>query len=140
MRKFLADTFALVVFLTLAGLLVELLVAGMTLAQSVQARAAALPVTLATARPYGLFRDWVFWASGAEAGGAARRALADVGAFVAFQVPVYAAILALAGAGPRQVAAACGAAAVLLVVLGRPYGLFLGLARRLFGAGGVGPA
>ncbi len=137
MRTFLADTFALVAFSTLAGLLTELLVAGMSLAQSAQARATAVPATLLTARPYGLFRDWVFRVSGAEAGGPARRALADVAAFVAFQVPVYAAILALAGASPEQMAKACGTAAIVLAVSGRPYGLFLELSRRLFGVAGA---
>jgi L-alanine exporter len=57
MRKFLADTFALVVFSTLAGMFAELLVAGMTLLQSAQARLTAIPMMLMTARPYGVFRD-----------------------------------------------------------------------------------
>lgn len=133
MRKFLADTFALVVFLTLAGVFTELFIAGMTLAQSAQARATALPVTLLTARPYGLFRDWVFRASGAAEAGGVGLAVADIAAFVGFQVPIYAAILVLAGASPEQVAAACGTATVILAVSGRPYGLFLEFCRGLFG-------
>lgn len=134
MRKFLADTFALVAFSTLAGMFTELVVAGMTLAQSVQARAMAVPVVLVTARPYGLFRDWAFKVSKAAEGGWTRRALADMAAFVAFQVPVYATILVLAGATLEQVATACGTAAIILSVAGRPYGLFLEFFRRLLGA------
>ena len=68
-RRYLADTFALVAFSTLAGMATELFIAGMTLAQSAQARATAVPVMLLTARPYGLFRDWVFEMSGAAAKG-----------------------------------------------------------------------
>ncbi len=133
MRKFLADTFALVVFLTLAGLITEVFIAGMTLAQSAQARATALPVTLITARPYGLFRDWVFRTSRAAKAGEVRRAFADITAFVGFQIPIYAAILVLTGASSKQVVAACSTATVILAVSGRPYGLFLEFCRRLFG-------
>jgi hypothetical protein len=133
MRKFLADTFALVVFSTLAGMFAELLIAGMTLLQSAQARLTAIPMMLITARPYGVFRDWVFRMSGASTGGEVRRAMADIGAFVAFQVPVYATILLLAGARLGQVVAACGSAIVILAISGRPYGLFLEFSRRLFG-------
>lgn len=112
----------------------ELFIAGMTLAQSAQARATAVPVMLLTARPYGLFRDWVFEMSGAAAkGGEGRRALADIAAFVGFQVPVYATILALAGASLQQMVTACGTAAVILAVAGRPYGLLLEFCRWLFG-------
>ena len=138
MRRFLADTFALVVFSTVAGMFVEVVIAQMTLVQSVRARVTAIPITLVTARPYGVFRDWVFRLSKADTGGEVRRALADIGAFVAFQVPVYAAVLLLAGANLRQVAVACATATIILAISGRPYGLFLELCRRLFGAGSVG--
>ena len=137
MRRFLADTFALVAFSTVAGMFVELVIAQMTLTQSVRARVTAIPITLATARPYGVFRDWVFRLTGANTGGEVRRALADIGAFVAFQVPVYAAVLLLAGANLRQVAVACATATVILAISGRPYGLFLELCRRLFGVESV---
>src|SRR5262245_23237258 len=132
MRKFLADTVALVIFSTLIGLALELVIAGMTLAQSLQARVTSVPVQLLTARPYGIFRDWVFRISGADKAGRVRRAIADIGAFVAFQIPVYAAILLLAGARLSQVAAACSSAIIVLLISGRPYGLFLELIRRLF--------
>jgi L-alanine exporter len=139
MRRFLADTSALILFSTVAALFTEVVIAGMTLAQSAQARAAAVPAMLLTARPYGIFRDWVFRASGAAEGGEVRRAVADIGAFVVFQVPVYVAILLLAGATPRQMATACGTAAVILAVSGRPYGLLLDFVRRLFGATDAAP-
>lgn len=133
MRRFLADTFALVVFSTVAGMFVELVIADMTLTQSVHARVTAIPVMLVTARPYGVFRDWVFKLSRANTGGQVRRALADIGTFVAFQLPVYATILLLVGASLRQVAAACATATIILAISGRPYGIFLEMCRRLFG-------
>ena len=140
MRKFLADTFALAVFSTLAGMFVEVIIAGLTLAQSIQVRIAAVPVTLITARPYGLFRDWVFSASGADEGRPVRRTLADMGAFVGFQLPIYTTILLLAGADLMQIVKACGTTTVILAISGRPYGLFLDFARRLFGVKGAGVA
>jgi hypothetical protein len=137
MRRFVADTLALVVFSTVAGMFVELVIAQMTLTQSVRARVTAIPIILVTARPYGVFRDWVFRLSKANTGGQVRRALADIGTFVAFQVPVYATVLLSAGANLRQVAVACATATVILAISGRPYGLFLELCRRLFGAGSM---
>ena len=138
MRRFLADTFALIVFSTGAGMFVELVIANMTLTQSALARVTAIPVILVTARPYGGFRDWVFTISRANTGGQVRRALADIGAFVAFQLPVYAAVLLLAGANLPQVAAACATATIILAISGRPYGIFLAMCRRLFGVVSVG--
>ena len=55
----------------------------------------------------------------------------DVLAFLSFQVPVYAATLVLAGAGPAEIAAALGIAVVLMVPLSRPFGLFLEAVRRV---------
>ncbi len=133
MRRFLADTSALILFSTVAALFTEVVIAGMTLAQSAQARVAAVPAMLLTARPYGIFRDWMFEVSGAAQGGEVRRALADIVSFVAFQVPVYVVILLFAGATARQMATASGTAAVILAVSGRPYGLLLEFMRRLFG-------
>ena len=138
MRAFLADTFALLVFSTVSGMFAELVIADMTLTQSAQARVTAIPIMLVTARPYGVFRDWVFKLIGANTGGRVRQALADIGAFVAFQLPVYATILLLSGANLRQVAAACATAAIILAISGRPYGIFLEMCRRLFGVVSMG--
>jgi L-alanine exporter len=129
MRRFIADTFAVIVFSTLIGLFLELVIAGMTLSQSLQARITSVPVMILTARPYGIFRDWVFKVSGADKAGRVGRAIADIGAFVAFQIPVYAAILLMAGANLNQVVAACASAIIVLVVSGRPYGLFMEFSR-----------
>jgi hypothetical protein len=133
MKRFLADTFALIVFSTVAGAFVEFLIAGLSASQVLQARLVAVPVILLTARPYGLYRDWLFRAFRARAGGPLRAALIDILAFVSFQVPVYALNLALAGATLGQIAASVASAVVILLISGRPYGLFLDWCRRLFG-------
>jgi hypothetical protein len=133
MRRFFADTFALIVFSTVAGAAVEVIFAGLTIAQTLQARVTAIPVILLTARPYGLYRDWIFRVSHADQSGQVWRAIADIAAFMTFQVPVYVAILILAGASVGQIVTACATAVVIMAVSGRPYGLFLDLCRQLFG-------
>lgn len=133
MKRFLADTFALIVFSTVAGAFVEFLIAGLSASQVLQARLVAVPVILLTARPYGLYRDWLFRAFRARADGPLRAALIDILAFVSFQVPVYALNLAPAGATLGQIAASVASAVVILLISGRPYGLFLDWCRRLFG-------
>lgn len=100
--------------------------------QVAAARLTAIPVMLLTGRPYGMWRDAAFAAL--RPSRAAGRTLTDVAAFVTFQVPVYAAILWLAGAEGGQMAAALSSAVVAMVLLSRPFGLWLDWMRRLFGA------
>lgn len=98
------------------------------------ARLTAIPVMLATGRPYGLWRDAAFAAL--RPSGTVGRTAVDVGAFVTFQVPVYAAILWLAGAEGGQMAAALGGATVGMILLSRPFGLWLDWMRRVCGVAG----
>ena len=65
-----------------------------------------VPLVILTARPYGIWRDLLFRLGGAKA--RMRRLLLDTIAFLSFQMPVYVAILALAGATPDQIARAVG--------------------------------
>ena len=129
MRSFLADTLALLVFFTITGVLNERYVAGMDWGEVAAARGIGAPLMVLTARPYGLWRDWVLRA------GAARgpRLLWDTVALVAFQVPIYAAILVAGGAEGREVAQGCLGATVIMVAAGRPYGLWLDWVRTRFG-------
>lgn len=132
MRRFAADTLALILFCTLAAGLVEIFVVGLSPAQIVQTRLAAVPAILVTARPYGLWRDFVLSRLGGARPGPARAMAADMFAFVSFQAPVYAAILAFAGASAGQVALAIPSAVIAMIVAGRPYGVFLDWMRRVF--------
>ncbi len=56
--------------------------------------------------------------------------IADVFAFVAFQVPVYSATLVIAGATFLEIQAAVGAAIGFMIVLSRPFGFFLEVLRK----------
>lgn len=132
MRRYLADTFALIVFSTIGGACVELFIAGLTVEQTVKTRIAAIPVMLLAGRPYGIYRDWLFRLFGANNGDQIKAAITDTFANVTFQVPVYSSLLAVNGASVNQIIAAVSSVIVLIVVSGRPYGLFLVWCRKLF--------
>jgi hypothetical protein len=131
-RRYLADTSALIVYSTVAGVFVEIVVAGLTVEQCLRARLTAVPIILVTGRPYGLYRDWIWRLSRAEEGVVARRVIADTTAFVSFQLPVYWIVLIVAGATFWQIATASVTATIILLVSGRPYGALLDLLRRLY--------
>jgi hypothetical protein len=131
-RRYTADTIALLVYSTFAALFTEIAIAGLSVSQSMHARLTAIPVIIVTARPYGLYRDRVMRRLGADEGATRlRRTGADTLAFLSFQLPIYWAILTFAGASLRQIAASSVAATVAILVSGRPYGILLELCRRL---------
>ena len=132
-RKFLADTFAMVVFSTVVGMVIEILISNMTVEQSVNTRLIAVPLNLFTARPYSIFRDWVSQIAKADKSGQIRKGIADVLAYILFQVPLYMSILLVSGTNSEQMMIACGTFTAFSAFVGRPYGLFLELSRWFFG-------
>lgn len=137
-RAFLADTLALIVFFTCTGILNERFVAGMDWSQIARARIIGAVLMVPSARPYGLYRDWVMRRAGPSR---ASQILWDTVALLSFQVPIYAGIIALGGADGAQVLRGAAGAAVLMLALGRPYGVFLDFVRARFGLppGGTRP-
>lgn len=129
-RLFLADTLAMVVFSFATGMVIELLIAGMTLVQSLTSRVVAIPMNLITARPYGLYRDAIVKYINIE--NKKLRSVVDIFIFTSFQIPVYIFALLVSGANFEQIVKACSSVIVFFVVLGRPYGLFLDFCRRIF--------
>jgi len=101
-RQMAADTFALVSFAFVVGMVVEILVSGLTFHQSLQSRLLAIPLKLV-----------------------------DITAFSTFMMPQYAAVLGWVGADWGQIAVACGTVAAMSIAVGRPYGLYLVFCRRL---------
>lgn len=57
----------------------------------------------------------------------------DSMALVSFQVPLYAAIIAFSGASGSGLIQGTLGAALMMLLLGRPYGAFLNGVRKLFG-------
>jgi hypothetical protein len=73
--------------------------------------------------------------------GRASQLLWDSAALVSFQVPIYAAIIAVSGASGQGLVQGVIGATVIMLVLGRPYGAFLNWVRARFGLppGGTRP-
>jgi hypothetical protein len=132
MRRYLADTSAMVMFSTFVGPFVELVVAGLTLEQSAGIRLAAISVMLLSGRPYGIYRDRLFKLLGNPYTGVFKAAAIDTLANITFQVPVYSCLLALNGATINQIFSAVSSIILIIILSGRPYGLFLIWCRRLF--------
>ncbi len=129
-REYLADTLALIVFFTATGAINERFIAGMEWDEVVQARLIGGVLMLPVGRPYGLWRDWMMRHASDHR---RSRLLWDSLSLVSFQVPIYAAIIAVSGATGSGFWRGVLGATVMMLVLGRPYGAFLNWVRHLVG-------
>ncbi|MET4103504.1 hypothetical protein ABIE58_002946 [Roseovarius sp. MBR-78] len=127
MRSYFVDTAATVTFFTVVAALSEFLIAGMDPRQVLIARLIMIPIMMVTARPYGLWRDWFFSKTRPKRWIAT--VACDIIAFIIFQVPVYVATLALAGATASEIVAAVSASIVFMILLSRPFGIYLDAVR-----------
>lgn len=131
-RNAAADTFAMVIFSFITGMLIEVFVSGMTFEQSLASRTLSIPVNIAIAWPYGVFRDYVICQGHRLSPTSWMKGLSDMIAYVLFQSPVYAAILWVVGADMDQIITAVTSNAFVSGALGVVYGLFLDVCRRMF--------
>lgn len=131
-RSVVADIFAMVVFCFVTGMMVEIFVSGMSFEQSLASRLLSIPVNILIAWPYGVFRDAVQKMALRQSSSKWMKRMADFVAYVAFQSPVYAAILFTVGAEPEQIVTAVASNALLSGALGVVYGSFLERCRKLF--------
>lgn len=129
-RAFLADTTALVLFFTATGILNERFISGMEWNEVLQARLLGAALMIPVGRPYGLWRDMLMRRAGP---GRWSQIFWDSMALMSFQVPIYAAIIAISGASGRGLWMGILGAACIMLVSGRPYGAFLNWIRRLYG-------
>ena len=129
-RRSVADTLALLLFFTTTGIINERFIAGMTWNQVLHARLIGGILMVPVGRPYGVWRDWIMRH-------AKRTRLSQIAwdsiSLVSFQVPIYAGIIAFSGASGSGLLRGILGAAVIMIVLGRPYGVFLRWVRQLFG-------
>ncbi|MDP9152818.1 MAG: L-alanine exporter AlaE [Pseudomonadota bacterium] len=130
-RSFIADTTALILFFTTTGFINERFIAGMNWDQVLHARLLGAALMVPVGRPYGVWRDYVM--RHARSDNRLSQVLWDSVALVSFQVPIYAAIIAVSGASGRGLWFGILGATVMMLVLGRPYGAFLNAVRKLFG-------
>lgn len=133
MKRYFVDTFAMIIFSTVCGAFIEIVIAGLSISQSMRIRIAAIPVILFFGGPYGLYRDWLFRLLGGIEVRELKSAVIDTFANLSFQIVLYLILLFLNGATMEQALKAGGSIMVFLIVSGRPYGIFLNGCRRLFG-------
>lgn len=127
---YVADTLALILFFTTTGIINERFIAGMTWEQVIHARLIGGVLMVPVGRPYGMWRDWMMSHARETR---FSQLLWDSLALMSFQVPIYAAIIAFSGATGDGLIRGVLGAALMMLALGRPYGAFLNLIRRLFG-------
>ncbi|EIU7059152.1 TPA: L-alanine exporter AlaE [Vibrio vulnificus] len=127
-----ADTFAMVVFCFILGMIIEILISGMTFQQSLASRTLSIPVNIAIAWPYGVFRDWVLRQGARVSTSGLMKNVSDLVAYVLFQSPVYAGILLAVGASTEQIITAVTSNAIISCGMGVLYGYFLDMCRRWF--------
>lgn len=128
-RAFIADTTALILFFTTTGIINERFAAGMTWNQVLHARLLGMVLMVPVGRPYGIWRDWIMQRARPDR---FSQLLWDSLALVSFQVPIYAAIIAISGASGRGLLLGVLGATVMMLALDRPYGAFLSWVRALF--------
>ncbi|WP_047043844.1 L-alanine exporter AlaE [Vibrio mexicanus] len=131
-RNAAADTFAMVVFCFITGMIIEIFISGMTFEQSLASRTLSIPVNIAIAWPYGMFRDFMLRQGKRLSDTGFMKNVADLVAYVLFQSPVYAAILFTVGASTDQIITAVASNAVVSCGMGVLYGYFLDQCRKWF--------
>jgi hypothetical protein len=128
-KSFIADTLALILFFTTTGVINERFIAQMTWEEVFDARLLGALLMIPVGRPYGLWRDWMMKRATDTR---ISRLFWDSAALLSFQVPIYAAIIAVSGASGKGLLYGVLGATIMMLVLGRPYGWFLNIVRRLF--------
>ncbi len=129
MRLTLVDTLSKILFFTTLAALTELYVAGMEPTDVLKTRLIMVPLMILTGRPYGVWRDWFF--AGTKPTVSWSKSLIDGLAFLTFQLPIYGLTLWIAGADFDEVSTLLGSTAVLMLIVSRPFGLFLQAMRKL---------
>lgn len=127
-----ADTFAMVVFCFISGMIIEVFISGMSFEQSLASRTLSIPVNIAIAWPYGVFRDSIVRFAHRYSERAWVKTISDLVAYVSFQSPVYILILLAVGASYDQIVTAVTSNAVISSGMGIVYGYFLDHCRRWF--------
>lgn len=138
-RNAAADTFAMVVFCFLSGMVIEILISGMSFERSLASRLVSIPVNIAIALPYGVYRDWTVRQGTRVSSSSFMKNLSDLIAYVSFQSPVYIGILLVVGASNDQIITAVSSNAAISCGMGVLYGYFLDLCRRWFRVAGYVP-
>ena len=131
LRRFIVDTVATVCFFTIVAAVTELYVAGMEPREVLKTRLIMMPMMVITGRPYGAWRDWFFNTTKPTVSWS--KTIIDALAFISFQLPIYALTLIIAGADKNQVVVLLTSTAILMLIVSRPFGVYLETVRHWAG-------
>ena len=129
-RHWLADTIALITFTVVTGMFIEIAIVGMTLKQSLLSRLMCQPLNITLGRAYGIYRDFVITRVCGAQRTSVKEIAGDILAYLSFQLPLYIGILLFLGMGVKEIITASISQTVALVILGAPYGQWLGFVRK----------
>ena len=134
-RRWCADTLAMIILSTLVGLMIEIGVAHYTVAESVRIRLGAMLPNVLTAWLNGRLVDGIRSWYRVTPQKHGRQALADLISFTIFQIPLYIIIQVLA-TWPTpdllKIVSSCGTVLIASLFIGAPYGILLNLCRAMF--------
>lgn len=129
-KLFLCDLLARVTFSFPTGMVIEVLLSGMTIQQSLISRVTNMPIVMLMARPYAIYRDWALKKFGATRKETPIRwGAINMVTYATFYVPQYMIVLWAEGATIPQILKASGSVALLSLGLGILYGHWLDLWR-----------
>ena len=100
-------------------------------AEVLKTRLVMIPMMILTGRPYGAWRDWFFATTKPTVSWS--KSLIDGVAFLTFQLPIYRLTLWIVGADVTEIGTLLASTALLMLIISRPFGLFLQAMRRLAG-------
>lgn len=129
--NFWADAFALNTFCYFIAIPIELGFSQMSLTTHLYARFIGLFIITATARPFGIWRDWVFERfnlTNKDKG--IKPYLVDTLAYLSFEMPLYIINLTISGASGEQMLKSILVFSLIAGVVGRPYGIYRNFIRQ----------
>lgn len=130
LKNYWADTFALNTFCYFISLPIELGFAQMTLSTHLSARLVGLFIITSTARPFGMWRDYIFKRFGlSDSDKGLKPYLVDTLAYLSFELPLYMVNMAISGATLMQAMKAALTFCIIAGFVGRPYGIYRALIR-----------
>lgn len=125
LKNFWADTFALNTFCYFISLPIELGFAQMTLSTHLSARLVGLFIITSTARPFGIWRDYIFKKFGiSDSDKGLKPYLVDTLAYLSFELPLYMINMTISGATLMQAIKAALIFCIIAGFVGRPYGIY----------------
>ncbi|WP_083221049.1 L-alanine exporter AlaE [Aeromonas sp. EERV15] len=129
--NFVADVFALNTFCYFISIPIELGFAQMSLETHLHARLIGLFIITTTARPFGLWRDWIFKkCSLTDQNKGVFPYLVDTFAYLSFEMPLYLINLSISGASSEQMIRSVFIFFLISGIVGRPYGIYRSFLRR----------